>query len=75
MKLDRTVKMTAKMKNAWRIARTVMWSFFGIRNSKGHANDAVTLSLQHIIIAGVIGGILFVVTILTSVNLIVAAIG
>lgn len=57
--------------SAWRAARTVFWSFFGVRRGKDHADDVAHLSSLQIIIAGVVGGVLFVATLLTIVNFVV----
>ena len=54
-----------------RVARTVLWSFFGVRNSEKHAEDTVNLTWPQIIFAGIAGGTLFVLTLLTVVNLVV----
>lgn len=59
-----------KKLNAWRAAKAVFWSFFGVRRGKDHADDAAHLSLLQIIVSGVIGGIVFVATVLLIVNLV-----
>ena len=41
-----------------RVARTVLWSFFGVRNSEKHAEDTVNLTWPQIIFAGITGGAL-----------------
>lgn len=40
--------------------RAVAWSFFGVRRSADHANDVDKLNPLHLVIAGLIGGALFV---------------
>lgn len=64
-------KETPKHLNAWRAAKAVFWSFLGIRRGRDYADDAANLTLLQIIIAGVIGGILFVATVLFVVNLVI----
>ena len=54
-----------------RVARTILWSFLGVRNSRRHAEDTVNLTLEQVVVAGIIGGVLFVLTLLTVVNFIV----
>ncbi|MDR3400033.1 MAG: DUF2970 domain-containing protein [Pandoraea sp.] len=39
----------------------VFWSFFGVRKGRDHDRDMAQLNPVHLIIAGLIGGILFVV--------------
>ena len=60
-----------KKLSAWRATKAVFWGFFGVRRGKDHANDAAQLTLWQIVIAGLIGGVLFVVTVLSVVNWIV----
>lgn len=48
----------------------VFWSFFGVRKSSAHDADIARLNPIHVILVGVLMGILFVVSILTLVNLI-----
>jgi hypothetical protein len=57
--------------NTWRAAKAVFWGFFGVRRSRDHIDDVTHLTLIQIIIAGVIGGILFVGTLLSVVNWVV----
>ena len=57
------------------VAKAVFWAFLGIRRRQDYESDAVSISLKQIIIAGVIGGILFVVGIVILVKMIVANIG
>lgn len=40
--------------------RAVAWSFFGIRRSAGHAQDAQKLNPLHLIIAAIVSAALFV---------------
>ena len=65
-------ELKAKSPGLLGVMRTVLWSFFGVRNSRRHAEDTVNLSLQQVAVAGVIGGVLFVVTLLTVVNVVLS---
>jgi hypothetical protein len=60
-----------KKLSAWRAAQAVFWSFFGVRRGKDYAEDAAHLSWLQIVVGGIIGGILFVGTVLLLVNLVV----
>jgi len=42
------------------VAKAVFWSFFGVRKSKHHDEDAVTLTPTQVIVAGIIGAGLLV---------------
>lgn len=49
-------------------ARTVFWAFFGVRRGKDHS--AIRLTPLQIIVAGIIGAALFVLTIVTVVHIV-----
>ncbi|MFZ9755787.1 MAG: DUF2970 domain-containing protein [Bacteroidia bacterium] len=51
--------------------RAVLWAFLGIRNKAGLQNDVASLSFVHIIIAGILGAVLFMAILLLIVNLVV----
>ncbi len=44
--------------------RTVLWSFFGIRSKEGHQADISRLSMTKIIIFGILGAVMFVMSLL-----------
>jgi len=44
--------------------RAVLWSFIGIRSKSEYQADITRLTMTQIIVAGVIGAILFVMTLL-----------
>lgn len=52
-------------------ASAVFWSFFGVRKRRAGERDRLSLNPVHVVIMGVIGGIVFVATLLVIVNLIV----
>ena len=51
--------------------KAVFWSFFGVRKRSDYESDAQQLNPVHVIIAGVIGAVIFVVTLLVIVKSIV----
>mgnify|MGYP006283929647 FL=1 len=53
-------------------AKAVLWSFFGVRKKSGYEEDTQKLNPLHVIIAGVIAAVLFVLTLLTVVKMVVA---
>ncbi len=53
-------------------AKAVLWSFFGVRKKSSYEEDTQKLNPLHVIIAGVIAAVLFVLTLLTVVKMVVA---
>lgn len=45
-------------------ALAVFWSFFGVRKRRDYDADATSLTPAQVILAGLIGGLVFVLTIL-----------
>jgi len=50
-------------------ALAVFWSFFGVRKRRDYDADALNLTPAQVIIAGLIGGAVFVLTLLLLVYL------
>jgi len=57
------------------VAKTVLWSFFGVRKRVDHDADAVTFTPAQIVVAGIVGGALFVFILIMVVRVIVASHG
>ena len=53
-----------KQANALHAMRAVLWSFFGVRSNSEHQADITRLTMTQIIVSGVTGAILFVMTLL-----------
>ena len=53
-------------------AKAVLWSFFGVRKKSGFEEDTQKLNPLHVVIAGVITAVLFVMALLTLVKIVVA---
>lgn len=51
--------------------RAVLWSFFGVRKRAGYERDAQQLNPVHVIIAGLIAAVIFVLTLVTIVHFVV----
>ncbi len=49
-----------KKANAWQAAGAVFWSFFGVRKRSDYDRDAIQLSPTQVIVAGIVGAILFI---------------
>ena len=54
-----------------RVIKTVFWSFFGIRRRADNQDDFAGATPVQIIVAGVIGALIFVATLITLVRFIV----
>lgn len=50
------------------VARAVFWSFLGIRKRAAHEQDAVTLKLSHVIVAGIVGAVILVLSLVMLVH-------
>ncbi|MDQ3185587.1 MAG: DUF2970 domain-containing protein [Pseudomonadota bacterium] len=48
--------------------KAVSWAFFGVRKHTDHDNDAATLTMGQVIIAGILGAALFVAGVLLLVK-------
>ncbi|AJP47509.1 hypothetical protein PG1C_01595 [Rugosibacter aromaticivorans] len=57
------------------IVSAVFWSFLGIRRRQDYESDAASISLKQVVVAGIIGGIIFVVGVVVLVKVILANIG
>ena len=53
------------------VAKAVFWSFFGIRRRAEYEKDAVALKPAQVIIAGIIGAVLLVLSLVTLVHFII----
>lgn len=53
--------------------RAVLWAFLGIRNKAGLQNDVASLSFVHIILAGVLGAVIFMAVLLLIVKAVVGS--
>lgn len=52
--------------------KAVGWSFFGVRKQQDYENDAAELNPVHVLIAGVLGALLFIGILITVVRLVLA---
>lgn len=53
--------------------KAVFWSFFGVRKRKDYESDAANLNPVHVVIAGLIGGVIFIGLIMLAVRFAVSA--
>ena len=59
----------------FQVVKAVMWSMIGVRQQKGYEDDTAKITLKQAVIAGIIGGFVFVATILTLVMLAIKYMG
>ena len=53
------------------VAKAVFWSFFGIRERAEYEKDAVSLTPLQVVVAGIIGAIILVLSLVTLVHFII----
>ncbi|WP_205881927.1 DUF2970 domain-containing protein [Leeia aquatica] len=53
----------------------VLWSFLGVRSNQDYQQDAHRLTAKQLIITGIVGGVLFVLTVLGAVKYLIATSG
>lgn len=58
----------ARMPNLLQTVSAVLWSFFGVRKGRDHDRDMAQLNPVHVVITGVVFGVLFVLTLLMIVK-------
>ncbi|MBI3917009.1 MAG: DUF2970 domain-containing protein [Betaproteobacteria bacterium] len=54
------------------VARAVFWSFFGVRKRAAYERDAVSLTPLQVIVAGIIGAVILVLSLVTLVHFIIS---
>lgn len=67
------VPVTSRKPSVMQTMRAVAWSFFGVRRSKDYENDVARLNPVHVVIAGVIGAALFVVSLVLLVQWVIGS--
>jgi len=54
------------------VARAVFWSFLGIRRRTAHEADAAQIKPAQVVIAGIIGAVLFIIAVLVVVRIVLS---
>ncbi len=68
------LKAAAKREGSFlQTLKAVAWSFFGVRKSTDYAEDVAKINPIHVIVAGVIGAVLFVVGLILLIRWIVSS--
>ena len=52
------------------VAKAVFWSFFGVRKKKNYDSDSASIGPVQVIVAGLAGAVLFVLTLVMVVKLV-----
>ncbi|HUH39761.1 MAG TPA: DUF2970 domain-containing protein [Castellaniella sp.] len=52
--------------------RTIAWGFLGLRKRSGHDDDMSRIRPAHVIFAGLLGGVIFVLLLVLAVSLVTA---
>ena len=63
---------TKKKASVLQVAKTVFWSFLGIRKRRDYEADSVELKPQQVIVAGLIGAVIFVAGLILLVRLVIS---
>jgi hypothetical protein len=69
--MDDLKKVTQRKASFGATLKAVFWSFLGIRKKSDYEKDAQQLNPVHVIIAGVIGAMIFIATLLLIVKSVV----
>ncbi len=69
--MDELKEATKRRASFAQTMKAVFWSFFGVRKGRDHDQDMAQLNPVHVIIAGVLAAVLFVVTLLLIVRAVV----
>lgn len=67
--------VSKKKASFFQIAKAVLWSLLGVRQQKGYEDDTSKITLKQAVIAGIIGGVIFVVSMLTLVRFVISQLG
>jgi amino acid transporter len=70
--LDELKAATQRKMSFGATVKAVLWSFFGVRKGSAYEEDTQKLNPVHVIIAGIIAAVLFVLALLTIVKMVVA---
>jgi hypothetical protein len=70
--MDELKKAAQRKASFGATVKAVFWSFFGVRKRSDYEKDAQQLNPVHVIIAGVIGALIFIATLLIIVKSVVA---
>ncbi len=70
--MDDLKEVTQRKMSFGATVKAVLWSFIGVRKKSAYEEDTQNLNPVHVIIAGIIAAILFVITLLAVLKVVVA---
>jgi nitrate reductase NapE component len=68
---EKVSQETKQKASLFQIIKAVLWSMLGVRQQKGYEDDTAKITLKQAVIAGLIGGVVFVVSMLTIVSFVI----
>ena len=72
--MSHDIKELAQRKlNFFQTLKAVLWALFGVRKSSGYQEDIAKLNPVHLVIAGLLAGVIFVVGLVLIVQWVVAS--
>ncbi|MCC7545348.1 MAG: DUF2970 domain-containing protein [Aquabacterium sp.] len=72
--MSEDLKEAAQRKGSFlQTMKAVAWSFFGVRKSTDYAQDVAKINPVHVIVAGVIAALVFVVGLILLVNWVISS--
>ena len=72
--MSEDLKQLAQRKlNFFQTLKAIAWAMFGVRKGTGYQEDIVKLNPVHLVIAGLLFGVLFVVSLVTIVGLVLSS--
>lgn len=57
----------------WQTMKAVAWSFFGVRKASAYAEDVARINPVHVIVAGVLAAVVFVLGLVLLIRWVVAS--
>jgi hypothetical protein len=70
--MDELKHATKRKASFFATMKAVFWSFFGVRKKSDYEQDAAQLNPVHVLIAGVLGALIFIATLVLIVKMVVA---
>jgi hypothetical protein len=67
-------QLSQRKPNFLHTLKAVLWGFLGVRKGSGYQDDIAQLNPVHLIIAGIVGGVIFVVVLLLIVKFAIASV-
>jgi len=70
---DDLKELSQRKLNFFQTLKAVLWGFFGVRKGSGYQEDIARLNPVHLIIAGILAGVVFVTVLVVIVRWVVAS--